>query len=124
MTTIHQFLDQLDPPVRRLVEQFGWEIGAFLPGIHIDFDESARIIAYGFGPKYADLICTAIPSKKGLKIGFYKGSELDDPEGLLTGSGKVHRYVEIVEPGVLESPAFRTLILQAYQRYRERSGGN
>ena len=49
----------------------------------------------GFGPGYKQLLCTIIPSMKGIKLGFYKGSELPDPKNRLARAGKVHRYVEI-----------------------------
>lgn len=66
-----------------------------LAGIQEIADESANCIHYCYGPGYKDTICTIMPSRKALKIGFYRGSELADPQNLLTGKGKVHRYVEI-----------------------------
>jgi hypothetical protein len=66
-----------------------------LKGISEQPDPKANVIGYSYGAGYKDLICTIILSKKGIKLGFYKGAELPDPKKLLTGSGKVHRYVEI-----------------------------
>jgi|GEM_PF-1500318 len=66
-----------------------------LKGVTEQPDPTANVIGYNYGAGYKDLICTIILSKKGIKLGFYKGSELPDPKKLLTGSGKVHRYVEI-----------------------------
>ena len=83
-------------------------------------DESANIIAYGYGTGYIDLICTIIPSKKGIKLGFNRGSELPDPEKLLTGSGKVHRYVEIKSENDIQSPAFGALIREGIVAWKVR----
>jgi hypothetical protein len=76
-------------------------------------DDSAGIIGYGYGQGYKDMICTIIPSKKGIKLGFYKGSELHDPEHLLTGSGKVHKYVEIRSAYDVKNPALKKLLYEA-----------
>lgn len=54
-----------------------------LPGIIEQTDLPAKMIAYAYGQKYADLICVIIPSKEGLKLGFNKGSTLPDPSGIL-----------------------------------------
>ena len=69
-------------------------------------DLSANIIAYNYGTGYKTLICTIIPSKKRIKPGFYKGSELPDPHHLLTGTGKVHKYVEISSKQIINEPAY------------------
>lgn len=84
-------------------------------------DASAKVIGYGYGPGYKDTLCALILSKKMIKIGFYKGSELDDPAGLLKGSGKVHRYVEIIAETDLKQPALKALLAAALKAYRERS---
>ncbi len=66
------------------------------------------------------MICTIIPSKKGIKLGFYKGSGLPDPAGLLTGSGKVHRYVEIKSEASLKDKALKNLMTEALKAYKQR----
>jgi hypothetical protein len=83
-------------------------------------DLSANMVAYGYGSGYIDMICTIIPSKKGIKLGFYKGSELPDPENLLTGSGKVHRYVEIKSEKDIRSRAIKQLVKEAIKSWKTR----
>jgi len=60
-----------------------------LPGIIEQVDLPARMIAYCYGQRYVDMVCTIIPSKKGLKLGFAWGASLPDPDGMLKGSGKI-----------------------------------
>ena len=84
-------------------------------------DSSANIISYGYGKGYVDTVCVIIPSKKGIKLGFYKGSELHDPEKLLTGSGKVHRYVEIKSEKDLGKRALKQLIKEALNAWKSRT---
>ncbi len=80
----------------------------------------ARMIAFVYGQRYVDMICTIIPSKKGLKLGFYKGNELPDPDGLLEGKGKISRYVEIKAEKMIASLALKKLIVAGYKAYQER----
>jgi hypothetical protein len=92
-----------------------------LPNIQEQLDKPAKIIGYGYGPKYVDSVCAIIPSKKGLKLGFYKGTELPDPHKLLTGSGKVHRYVEIKSAEDIKSSSLKKLIAEALKFYKRRT---
>lgn len=66
-----------------------------LPGVTEQVDYPAKMVAYCYGQKYVEMVCTLIPSQKGLKLGFYIGVSLPDPEKLLEGTGKISRYVEI-----------------------------
>ncbi len=83
-------------------------------------DPAANMIAYGYGPGYTDMIGTIILSKKGVKLGFYKGSELPDPSKLLTGTGKVHKYVEIRSAADIKNPALKKLVTAAVEAYKKR----
>ena len=93
-----------------------------LKGITEQPDSKANVIGYSYGAGYKNLICTIILSKKGIKLGFYKGSELPDPKKLLTGSGKVHRYVEINSEEDIRNPALRELLEHAVQARERRLG--
>ena len=95
---------------------------ANLPGIIEQIDLPARMIAYCYGQKYAEMICTIIPSKKGLKLGFYKGVDLPDPNNLLEGTGKISRYVKIRSGEQISSTALQQLIEESLKAYKERMG--
>jgi hypothetical protein len=94
-----------------------------LKGITEQPDLKANVIGYSYGTGYKDLICTIILSKKGIKLGFYKGAELPDPKKLLTGSGKVHRYVEIKSEEEIRNPALVELLEHAVEAWEKRRGG-
>lgn len=87
-------------------------------------DVPANVIGYGYGPGYKDQICVIIPSKKGIKLGFNRGSELPDPAGLLTGSGKVHRYVVINSEKEIKSAALKKLLAEGVKAWMRRTEGN
>lgn len=91
-----------------------------LPGIIEEVDLPAKIVGYMYGRKYAETVCVIIPSKKGLKLGFYKGNELPDPQGLLEGTGKISRYVVMDSDAMVTSPELKQLIAEALAACKER----
>ena len=92
-----------------------------LPDITEIPDEKANMLAYGFANTYKDTICTIIISKKGIKIGINKGSELPDPTKILTGTGKVHKYVPISKSSELKNPAIKDLLNEGLKAWKVRS---
>ena len=120
MTTAEGILSKYDEAVSKLGLQLRDFLLTELKEIIEYPDGPANIIGYGFGPGYKQLLCTIIPSKKGIKLGFYKGSELPDPKKLLTGSGKVHRYAEIKSENDVKDPAIKKLVDEALKAYHKR----
>ena len=115
------FFSQYDDNVYRLATGLRKVVLENLPDVIELLDGSAKMIAYCYGQKYADLVCVIIPSKKGLKLGFNRGNELPDPQKMLEGKGKVSRYVEIRSADIIKSVALKTLIKEALKAYKLRS---
>ena len=115
------FLSQYDEKVYKLAIKLRQIVLKNLPEIIEVLDGPAKMIAYCYGQKYADLVCVIIPSKKGLKLGFNRGTELPDPQKMLEGKGKVSRYVEIKSADIIKSVALKTLIKEALKAYKLRS---
>jgi hypothetical protein len=120
MPTAEDILAKYDTSVSALGFQLRDYLLKELKGIIEYPDMPAHLIGYGYGPGYKEMICTIIPSKKGIKLGFYKGSELPDPETLLTGSGKVHRHVVINSDQDLKKLALKKLLSEAVKAYQKR----
>ena len=95
-------------------------IRRLLPGVEQHADPAAGLIAFGYGPGYRGMVCTLLLSKTGVKVGLVRGSELDDPRGLLAGSGKVHRYIQMKSTADLRRPGVSALIKATYAAWRER----
>ena len=93
---------------------------ANLPQIIEQIDLPARMVSYCYGQKYIEMICTIIPSKKGLKLAFYKGVDLPDPDKLLEGTAKYSRYIEIRSDKQIHSSALQLLLKEALAAYKER----
>ena len=119
--TADEMLARCEAPVAAIANAVRRNLLALLPGVTEEADPAANVIGYGFGPGYKHLVCTLILSRKGVKLGFYRGAELPDPHALLTGSGKVHRYVEIASPEAADDPRLEELIRAAAAAWRARS---
>jgi hypothetical protein len=96
-------------------------VRAAIPNVGEELDRPGRVIGYGFGPGYSGLVCTIIPSKKGVKLGVVYGARLHDPHGILEGSGKQHRYVAFAKPADLEKAGLKDLLRAAVAAWKERS---
>lgn len=117
---INTFLSQYSEDVFTNAIKLREVLLANLPGIIEQLDVPAKMIAYCYGQKYAEMICTIIPSKKGLKLGFYKGTDLPDPGKLLKGTGKISRYVEISSVPQIRSEEIKNLLAAALAAYKKR----
>lgn len=118
--SIDQLLTFYTEEIQILAEEARKLITGLLSDIHEEADFSAKLIGYGFGPGYKHSICTIILSKKGIKIGLFKATEFPDPQKLLEGTGKVHKYVAITDKKELNNPALKTLLKEADKAYRKR----
>jgi Domain of unknown function (DU1801) len=70
-------------------------------------------IGFGSGKGYKGLVFVVGPHSKHLTLGLSGGVGLPDPAGLMEGAGKVHRHVKIRQPGDLERPELRELMIAA-----------
>jgi hypothetical protein len=71
-------------------------------------------VGWGVGPRknsehYAWLAVHA----RHVGLGFFAGSRLPDPDGLLEGTGALLRHVKLRSPADLERPAVRDLLVAA-----------
>ena len=55
-----------------------------------------------------------------VNVGFFRGSELADPGGLLQGTGKFMRHVKLGPGGAVDATTMKRLIETAYRDMQER----
>jgi len=58
--------------------------------------------------------------KAHVNVGFFRGAEIADPEGLLQGTGKFMRHVKIRPERNVDAPALMTLIETAHTDMKRR----
>lgn len=83
-----------------------------------------RSATYGVGPrKMKEGYCYLIVHTRWVNLGFYQGAHLDDPSGLLEGTGRALRHVKVRSPADLEDPALHDLVRAAVAERRTAVAG-
>lgn len=112
-TSLELFLEPYSPAVREIVLKTRARILSAFPGALELVDPPSKIIAYGHGRKYAELVCAIAPFASHVNLMFSRGAALPDPDGLLQGSGKRARHVKIATLADLEQPGLQALLAAA-----------
>jgi hypothetical protein len=110
---IDKLLRSYPEDVQILARQARKQLREWLPDAGEGVDAAARMLAYSYGPGYKGMVCTLLLSKSGLKLGLVGGAALADPDGLLAGSGKVHRHVQLRTVQDLQKAGLKQLVLGA-----------
>lgn len=118
---IDAFLATYPKPVQEIAAAARDFVRDVLPNIEESLDRSAKLLGYGYGPGYKGAICALILSQKGVKLGIFRGSELNDPKGLMTGAGKVHRHVPLQNPSDVKRAGLRQLLKDALKASKARN---
>ncbi len=69
--------------------------------------------AYSFSTRLKEAFCHVAAYSGYVNLGFNRGAELDDPAGVLVGTGAKIRHIRIAEAKVLASPQLRELVRAA-----------
>ena len=91
-----------------------------IPDAEEVMDEKVGLLAYMVGEGYKGTVVVLRHSRTGWTIGFYRGRELPDPEGLLSGNGRSNAVVIIAGRADAESEALKTLLREAYSAAMKR----
>ncbi|HWO00281.1 MAG TPA: DUF1801 domain-containing protein [Blastocatellia bacterium] len=73
----------------------------------------ALVFWYSLTGKMSDAFCQVVTYPKGVNLMFNRGAELEDPDGVLVGEGKIIRHIKIRRPEDLKSPHLRKFIRAA-----------
>lgn len=111
--SLNILLSKYDGSITSIALQARKLIMGNIKGINEQADMHANMMAYSLAPGYKGMICNLIFSKKQIKMGFNRAVELPDPSGILNGTGKLHRYVELNSMEDLKSPALKKLLKEA-----------
>jgi hypothetical protein len=78
-----------------------------------------RALSYGVGPrKMLDGYAYIMAQSTYVNLGFYQGTALPDPAGLLEGTGKKLRHVKVRTAAETDAPALRDLVAAAVAERR------
>lgn len=112
-----QFLRPFDDDIQTIalwLRDFVWDL---FPECNELIYDGPNALAFGWTPseRTSDTFCTiAIYNNDCVQFGFYWGSLLDDPKGLLEGKGKQYRFIRVVTRKDLPKVYAKELLNQAY----------
>jgi hypothetical protein len=109
VASIEDLLSRCSPPVRRLVEGARRRVLTAVPGATERLRAGWGLIGYD-APAYFAYV---VPMRDHVRIGFERGVVLEDPDGLLQGTGTQVRHVVIRAAAALGAPALAALLRQA-----------
>jgi hypothetical protein len=112
--TFAEFIESVDPDLRPICMALRDAIGQ----VHRDFVEVVwkrqRIASYGVGLRKMSEHYAYIGAQKAyVNLGFYRGTTLPDPAGLLEGTGKGLRHIKLRSVAAAKSPQIRKLLREA-----------
>jgi hypothetical protein len=73
----------------------------------------ALVFWYSLTGRMTDAFCQVVIYTKGVNLMFNRGAELDDPDGVLVGEGKIIRHIKVRAPEDLKNPHLRKFIRAA-----------
>lgn len=117
MTTPEQFLATYREDVRDICLDLRSLVAEVLPDAEEILFEGYKNFSYGVegGRRDQDLICYIAPFKTSANLGFFRGALLPDPNGLLTGTGKLLRHVKFTKREQTRDDRVRELLVAARQ---------
>ena len=115
---LKKFLKPYDAPVRDLALGLrALLLEEMAPCYENIYDAySAVAIGYGTSDRLSDGIFHIAVYTKGANLGFNDGATLDDPKGILEGTGNRIRHIKIRKPEDLKRPELRAYIRRAKKK--------
>ena len=112
---LSQFLAKFDPAVAALARAALARVRRLAPGsIELVYDAyNALSIGFASGERLRDAFLHVAVYPRHVNIGFNRGTSLDDPAGLLQGTGRNIRHVTLTDRAMLANRELEKLILAA-----------
>lgn len=107
-------ISKLDPRMQNLARKARKLITDVMPNVIESVWAQQGTSSYGTGPKkLSEHFTFFVFGKSHLSFGFYYGTELDDRDGILEGTGSKMRHVKISTAADLTNPALHRLLKAA-----------
>jgi hypothetical protein len=100
------------------IKSIAWKLREIIFADYPKAIETVRLgdgaASYGLGPKKnSESHVYIMPKRDYVNLGFFHGTNLNDPAKLLEGTGQKMRHVKVRSPKDVENPVLRTLISKA-----------
>jgi hypothetical protein len=109
-----QSLKRFDPAIRELaLDAPELVLRVIAPSNESVLDAYVLAMNYGFSERMKDQVVYIGVYRKHINFGFHGGARMEDPEGVLEGSGKQLRHISIKSPADLGNPIVRNYLERA-----------
>ena len=117
-TQLDSFIDKYTPEMAALTRALFARMKARLPGAAILVYDNYNALAIGFaaGDRVKDVVLSIAIYPRWANLFFMQGRWLDDPHGLLKGSGNQVRHVPAVTSASFDDPRLDALIEEALDK--------
>ena len=117
-----RYLKRFDPAIRELtLDARELVLSVLGPSNESILDVYVLALNYGFSERMKDQVVYIGVYPKHINLGFHWGARMDDPEGVLKGSGKQMRHIQIKSPADLGTPVVRDYLRRAAPEGKVRS---
>ncbi len=114
-TQIEGFIAKYSDPIAAEIRAARAEMRRRLPGaVELVYDNyNVLAIGYGSSEKLDDVVFSIACFPRWVRLFFFHGADLDDPDGLLEGAGAQVRSLKLPNLTVLDDPKVEALMAQA-----------
>lgn len=109
---LEELVREQSPAVREVHERLHRLLHELFPDAVEQVDLPDRVLAFGRTERMRDLWFALIAHKAHVNVQLADGLDLDDPDGLVEGTGKRIRHMKVRTVEDAERPALRALIEQ------------
>jgi hypothetical protein len=112
------FIAKFTPEMAAQIRDVLARMRAKLPGARELVYDNYNALAIGFasGERLADVIFSVACYPRWVSLFFFPGVDLEDPDGLLKGSGTKCRHIVLRSPTMLDDPGVSALMRQALEK--------
>ncbi len=109
------FIDRFTPEVAAAARAALRTLRTLVPGARELVYDNYNALVVGFGPNERawDAVFSIVVYPRYVTLFFLQGATLPDPDGVLTGNGKVVRHIRLEPVTTLDEPAVRRAIALA-----------
>lgn len=118
---LKDFLSQFSVEVSK-IGQLILELTAqkLLPDKKMWIDHADKMISFGTEKNMKGAICYIKPLKDSVNLGFFHGAKLEDPKGLLQGTGKSLRHIKFKKLEHIDIEGVKALLDTALKEHSGR----
>ncbi|WP_437671066.1 DUF1801 domain-containing protein [Sorangium sp. So ce131] len=113
-------LSEYPPEAQQLTQRVRKLLLRLIPDVTEHVIPGWRIVSFRMGQGHEHQICWLAPQRIGVNLGFERGADMPDPDGLLTGSAKQARNVRIRSAKDVDVPKIAALVAAAVALHRDR----